>query len=114
MPSAAASGISVYIASADLMTRNTERRVEIACPIMDARLKDRVLETLRAQLSDNVKGRVMTPDGRYETIPVTDGVFVNSQEQFMAEAESNAQNSADPEGWPERLKRRLRLLINVR
>ncbi len=104
----------VYIASADLMTRNTERRVEIACPILDARLKNRVLEILRAQLSDNVKGRIMAPDGRYETVPVADGIFINSQDQFKVEAEENTRKSAERAGLVEKVKRRLRILGHVR
>jgi polyphosphate kinase len=84
----------VYIASADLMTRNTERRVEIACPILDRSIKARVLETLNAQMADDQKARRMAPDGMYTPAPANpDGPF-NAQESFMRAAEENH----EPEG----------------
>ena len=48
----------IYIASADYMTRNTLRRVEVAAPIYDEKLKCRLREMFITMLSDNVKGRV--------------------------------------------------------
>ena len=48
----------IYIASADYMTRNTLRRVEVAAPIYDKKLKCRLREMFITMLSDNVKGRV--------------------------------------------------------
>jgi len=56
----------IYIASADLMTRNTLKRVEVAAPILDEQLKRRVEQIFTAMMSDNTSARVMLPDGTYE------------------------------------------------
>ena len=45
----------VYIGSADMMTRNTEKRVEVACPVFDEGIKRRLIHDLKVMLSDNVK-----------------------------------------------------------
>lgn len=47
----------VYISSADWMTRNLDHRVEVSCPILDARLKTELMDILQIQLNDNVKAR---------------------------------------------------------
>ena len=59
---------AVYISSADLMTRNTDKRVEIAAPVLDHRIADRVVSILELMLSDNVKARRLCPDGKYRRI----------------------------------------------
>ena len=56
----------VYIGSADMMTRNTEKRVEVACPIYDDAIKRRLIHDLKVMLADNVKARIMTSDGTYQ------------------------------------------------
>ena len=55
----------VYISSADIMTRNQTRRVEIACPIYDHEIKDFILNYVNMLINDNVKSRVLTSDGKY-------------------------------------------------
>ena len=55
----------MYISSADLMTRNTERRVEIACPIDSQEVRARLHDILYAMQHDTVKARVLQPDGTY-------------------------------------------------
>ena len=55
----------MYISSADLMTRNLNRRIEIACPIYDAEIKTELEQVLSAQLKDNVKSAIMLADGSY-------------------------------------------------
>ena len=55
----------MYIASADFMTRNTERRVEIACPITEAPVRQKIHKILDACLRDTLKARIMGPDGTY-------------------------------------------------
>lgn len=75
----------IYIASADYMTRNTLRRVEVAAPIYDERLKLRIREMFITMLSDNVKGRVQQPDGSY-CLPKEVDTPLNSQEYFFEEA----------------------------
>ena len=59
----------IYISSADLMTRNQEHRVEIACPIHSENLKKWFNEYLDILLKDNVKARQMLPSGNYERLP---------------------------------------------
>src|SRR4029077_18313397 len=71
----------VYLGSADLMPRNLDRRVEIVFPVLDARLvcylRDNVLGLY---LADNVKARVMQPDGTYRRVqPAPGQPPVNSQ-----------------------------------
>lgn len=58
----------VYISSADLMTRNTLRRVEVAVPILDETLQKRVEEIFSSLWKDNIKARQMLPDGNYQKI----------------------------------------------
>lgn len=76
----------VYISSADLMTRNTEKRVEIATPILDPDIKKRILSYIDVQLKDNVGGRLMNSGGEYEKFD-TDGEKISSQEYFIEKAE---------------------------
>jgi polyphosphate kinase len=58
----------VYLSSADWMPRNLDRRVELMFPIQQEDLKNRVIEILRAQMSDNVKARILKQDGSYEQV----------------------------------------------
>lgn len=75
----------IYIGSADMMTRNTDKRVEVACPILDKDIRERLNVMLDIMLSDNVKGRVMSSDGTYHKIEGAN-TLINAQEQFMEEA----------------------------
>ncbi|MEE1085882.1 MAG: polyphosphate kinase 1 [Schaedlerella sp.] len=75
----------VYIGSADMMTRNTEKRVEVACPIYDEKIKKRLIRCLSIMLADNVKAREMMPDGTYKKKDIIER-SVNSQAVFMQEA----------------------------
>ena len=75
----------VYIGSADMMTRNTENRVEVACPIYDETIRGRLIHDLKVMLSDNVKAREMTSDGTYRKKEAGEKA-VNAQETFMKEA----------------------------
>ena len=74
----------IYISSADLMTRNTVRRVEVAAPIYDEAIKKRIRGMFNIMLSDNVKGRRMKPNGKYCKDEIT-GEAINSQEYFFEE-----------------------------
>lgn len=80
----------VYIASADFMTRNTVRRVEVAAPVFDERLKEHLDWMFRTMMSDNEKGKRLTANGTYVDREVSD-VKLNSQEMFYALAYSNAE-----------------------
>lgn len=75
----------VYIASADFMTRNTVRRVEVATPVLDQEIKKRLIDMFQTMLSDNKKARHEDSRGNYRILP-TEGVERNSQEQFYQEA----------------------------
>ena len=75
----------VYISSADFMTRNTMRRVEVAAPVYDDDLRHRVEKMFFDQLRDTVKLRMQQPDGKY--VYKTDGREpFDSQEYFLDEA----------------------------
>ena len=72
----------VYISSADLMTRNLNRRVEIACPIYDPEVKEQLMWILHTQLEDNVKASSLLPDGSYVR-KVNSLAPCDSQDVFM-------------------------------
>ena len=77
----------IYIGSADYMTRNTIRRVEVAAPVEDEKLKKRIRDMFRILMSDNVKAREMLSDGTYVHVERRDGEEpLNSQEYFYDEA----------------------------
>lgn len=76
----------VYIASADFMTRNTLRRVEVAAPIEDEAIRNRVIDMFDAQLGDNVQARIMRPDGSYARRQPGDDAPCNVQEMLYAKA----------------------------
>ncbi len=75
----------MYIASADFMTRNTVRRVEVATPLYDPAIRDRVREMFRIQMSDNVKARVLGSDGNYKYVKHTKPA-IDAQKIFFDEA----------------------------
>ncbi|BDZ81772.1 polyphosphate kinase 1 [Claveliimonas bilis] len=81
----------IYIGSADMMTRNTEKRVEVAAPVLDPDVKRQVNGYLEIMLADNVKARVLQKDGTYRKKPITEK-RVNSQEHFMKSAVLAARN----------------------
>ena len=74
-----------YIASADFMTRNTVRRVEVAAPVYNDKLKTKLQEMFDVMLSDNQKARKLEVDGNYHRVS-NDLTPVNAQEYFYAEA----------------------------
>ena len=76
----------IYIGSADYMSRNTVRRVEVAAPIEDERLKRRIREMFRILMRDNVKARIMLSDGKYIHERRNADTPLNSQEYFYEEA----------------------------
>lgn len=80
----------IYIASADFMTRNTLRRVEVAAPIYDKDLKVQLEEMFITMLSDNQKARQEDSHGNYEIVAVQE-TPLNSQEFFYDQAYMNVQ-----------------------
>lgn len=98
----------VYIGSADMMTRNTENRVEVACPIYDERIRKRLIHDLNVMLADNVKAREMSSDGTYRK-KKQDGPAVNAQETFMR----NAMNARRPSAVQQKNKKSGTLLGRI-
>lgn len=92
----------IYISSADFMTRNMEKRVEIAAPVLDESKKERIRHIFRILCSDTIKGRVLMHDGNYvrkrkeDATQSLTGPFwnceeeINAQEYFIAEAHYKA------------------------
>lgn len=74
-----------YIASADFMTRNTVRRVEVAAPVYAEHLKEELQNMFDIMLNDNQKARQLYPDGTYRRVE-NDQKPLNSQEKFYAMA----------------------------
>lgn len=69
----------VFLSSADWMTRNMEKRIEIAFPILDKDNKKKVIKVLQLQLQDNVKSRIQQSDGTYKMINCKNHNKVDSQ-----------------------------------
>lgn len=90
----------IYIGSADMMTRNTEKRVEVACPVLDERIRHQINHDLKVMLSDNVKARVMQKDGTYrkrKSREESSGKMIDSQAVFMEEAIKAAEDAQKKE-----------------
>lgn len=86
----------LYLSSADMMTRNTERRVEIAYPVLDPACKERVIEFVNLQLADNVKARRLTREGTWGKLaPAPDEPRIDSQELLLAKAYLQTEEYAD-------------------
>ncbi len=88
----------MYISSADFMTRNTQRRVETACPIYDSAVREKIHGIMDACLADNVKARELHSDGSYSPAP-GGAERVDAQQLQMDRALAAA---AEPEPEPER------------
>ena len=101
----------MYISSADMMTRNLNRRVEIACPVTDPDIRRILAEIIRTELEDNVKASAMLPDGTYRR-KANGGLAVDSQMIFMEKSLHGEENLAAPRkesvsqgGLAERIRR---------
>ena len=82
----------VYIGSADFMTRNTIRRVEVAVPVLDKKIRDRLDHMFEMMMQDDSKGKELNSTGIYESRDLNE-VKLNSQELFYAMAYSQAEKS---------------------
>lgn len=95
---------SVYISSADFMTRNTVRRVEVAAPILDEKIRNKILDIFKIQMSDNVKARIQQPDGSYKKQEISQSAL-NSQEYFYSQSYAAAQITEVAEKRTEKMKK---------
>lgn len=84
----------IYIASADFMTRNTLRRVEVAVPIYDKEIRMQLNEMFITMLSDNQQARQEDSEGNYKILPA-EGSPLNSQEFFFRQAYENAAEAGE-------------------
>ena len=85
----------IYLSSADMMTRNTEHRVEIAFPVLDPTCRALVHEYMGMQLRDNVKARSLTSDGTWVPVERAESEKpFNSQEALLERAYRNAEAAA--------------------
>ncbi len=96
----------MYISSADLMTRNTTRRVEVACPIDSPEVRARLHEILSAMQRDTVKARMLHSDGTYGKKPPVENPIC-AQELLMRLAVERAETAAELPAEPDPLLRRL-------
>ncbi len=84
----------IYLSSADMMTRNTEHRVEVAYPLLAQSVRDQVVADMEIQLSDNDKARELAADGFYHPIPHAEGEpVVNAQATFVKRALKRAREA---------------------
>lgn len=87
----------LYIASGDMMTRNTEHRVEIGCPILDKDIKNKINSQINIILQDNQKARTLDFDGEYRINYNLEDKPINSQEKFIIQAEENVYDILEDE-----------------
>lgn len=87
----------IYLASADYMTRNTIRRVEVAAPVYDEDLKLQLSEMFITMLSDNQQARELMSDGNYVRVKESD-TPLNSQEFFFEQAYGQTESTSSQEG----------------
>ena len=97
----------MYISSADFMTRNTERRVEVACPVLDPDCRSKIREILKDCFDDNIKGRILQADGLYVEPEIGEGDKKTDCQQLLMTKAAEAADSpaAEPEkpSWIKRL-----------
>lgn len=76
---------TIYLSSADMMTRNTERRVEIAYPVLDPICRKMVISYMNLQLADNVKARILTQNGTWKRVERNEDDPAIDSQQLMIE-----------------------------
>ena len=97
---------TIYLSSADMMTRNTERRVEIAYPVRDPACSQIVRHFIELQLADNVKARQLTADGTWARIEREDDApLVVCQEVLLKEAYQRAREAVEQRASAQRAAR---------
>lgn len=100
----------VYLGSADFMTRNTLRRVEVATPVLDADLQKQLTDMFRYMLTDNQQAKQLQPTGEYVRVE-NEEEPMNSQEFFYQKAyEKAGQTQSAPAKTVERVAHRSQAL----
>ena len=79
----------IYISSADLMTRNTTRRLEIAAPIFDEKIKTELEKIFDLYFKDNVKARELSPNGTYKKISGVFDDYIDAQDRLFVNPQFN-------------------------
>ncbi len=87
---------ALFIASADFMTRNLSKRVELLVPIEDGSARKRLIAILETFFTDTAQARQLQSDGTYVALPFESGKAVRSQEAFVKEAAKRARAQAQP------------------
>ena len=79
----------VYISSADMMTRNVTRRVELAIPVLDKEIADKIMGIFDILFRDNVKARLLQTSGSYKKVKIKgeDTPLISAQEYFLEHPE---------------------------
>ena len=92
----------VFVGSADWMPRNFFRRIEVAFPIEDGKIRERIVEEiLGTSLSDNCKGRLLNRSGNYTKPPAPkDADLIRSQFKFVSIAEAEKAENTAPQRRP--------------
>ena len=101
---------ALYISSADFMTRNTERRVEVACPVLSPEVRKKIFHIIDVLTSDNVKARQLGPDGEWHARKVGSAPCCSQevfQEEAIQEEQSIPERPAKPKKGKESLWKRL-------
>ena len=86
------SNAQYFISSADLMTRNMEHRVEVAIPILDKHLKEKLKHFIEAQWKDTKKGRSMKKDGSFQKYILKETEYFSSQDYFLSKCNTSEQD----------------------
>lgn len=73
----------LYISSADLMTRNLDRRMEVLCPVIDNKIANRIKDMVFTLAKDTAKGRIMQPDGSYTRLDLQGGIHDTQMAEYQ-------------------------------
>ena len=93
----------MYISSADFMTRNTEKRVEVACPVYDEDIKKKIFRIFEHIEKDNLKARIFLPNGEYIKCKNFEKINYDSQRELMLDSERYDDLEMHIEEHPEKL-----------
>lgn len=88
--------MEIFLSSADMMTRNTRRRVEIACPVYDPSIRERIKDMMMILRRDNVKAMQLLPDGTYSSKGMERDEKLDSQIFFLKEARKHEKKEVEP------------------